>query len=148
MCFHTFWCKPELYITFSTTSYFILVIPVMQLYYLQGKTIERVVQLNWLYWSGTCQIMPLIVWPITALGCNHQSTCMPQLQPGPISIDKYVNSQSILTIRSIYFLVSVCFVKYGNINFAGYIYGNINLAVYIQPASQPGKLFSYPWNVT
>ena len=25
--------------------------------------------------------MPLKVWPNTALGCNHQSICMPQLQP-------------------------------------------------------------------
>ena len=25
-------------------------------------------------------MMPLKVWPNTALGCNHQSICMPQLQ--------------------------------------------------------------------
>ena len=38
-------------------------------------------QLNWLYFCGICQMMPLKVWPNTALGCNHQSICMPQLQP-------------------------------------------------------------------
>ena len=38
-------------------------------------------QLNWLYFCGICQRMPLKVWPNTALGCNHQSICMPQLQP-------------------------------------------------------------------
>ena len=42
---------------------------------------DRVMQLNWLYFCGICQIMPLKVWPNTALGCNHQSVCMPQLQP-------------------------------------------------------------------
>ena len=41
---------------------------------------DRVMQLNWLYFCGKCQIMPLKVWPNTALGCNHQSICMPQLQ--------------------------------------------------------------------
>ena len=38
---------------------------------------DRVVQLNWLHFCG----MPLKVWPNTALGCNHQSICMPELQP-------------------------------------------------------------------
>ena len=42
---------------------------------------DRVMQLNWLYICGICQMMPLKVWPNTALGCNHQSICMPQLQP-------------------------------------------------------------------
>ena len=42
---------------------------------------DRVMQLNWLYFCGICQMMPLKVWPNTALGCNHQSICMPQLQP-------------------------------------------------------------------
>ena len=27
------------------------------------------------------QMMPLKAWPNTALGCNHQSICIPQLQP-------------------------------------------------------------------
>ena len=26
-------------------------------------------------------MIPLNLWPNTAQGCNHQSTCMPQLQP-------------------------------------------------------------------
>ena len=30
---------------------------------------------------GICQLIPLKLWPNTALGCNHQSICMPQLQP-------------------------------------------------------------------
>ena len=38
-------------------------------------------QLDWLYSCGICQMMPLKVWPNTAIGCNHQSICMPQLQP-------------------------------------------------------------------
>ena len=42
---------------------------------------DRVMQLNWLYFCGICHMMPLKVWPNTALGCNHQSICMPQLQP-------------------------------------------------------------------
>ena len=37
---------------------------------------------NWIeFFCGICQMMPLKVWPNTALGCNHQSVCMPQLQP-------------------------------------------------------------------
>ena len=42
---------------------------------------DRVIQLDWLYSCGICQMMPLKVWQNTALGCNHQSICMPQLQP-------------------------------------------------------------------
>ena len=42
---------------------------------------DRVMQLNWLYFWDKCQMMPLKVWPHTALGCNHQSICMSQLQP-------------------------------------------------------------------
>ena len=42
---------------------------------------DRVMQLNWLCFCGICQMMPLNVWLNTALGCNHQSICMPQLQP-------------------------------------------------------------------
>ena len=42
---------------------------------------DRVMQLNWLYFYAICQMMPLKVWPNKALGCNHQSICMPQLQP-------------------------------------------------------------------
>ena len=42
---------------------------------------DRVMQLNWLYFCGICQMMPLKVWPNTAPGCNHQSICTPQLQP-------------------------------------------------------------------
>ena len=38
-------------------------------------------QLNWLCFCDIYQMMPLKVWPKTALGCNHQSICMPQLQP-------------------------------------------------------------------
>ena len=34
---------------------------------------DRVMQLNWLYFCGICQVIPLKVWPNTALGCNHQS---------------------------------------------------------------------------
>ena len=41
---------------------------------------DRVMQLNWLYFCGMCQMIPLNQWPNTAQGCNHQSTCMPQLQ--------------------------------------------------------------------
>ena len=37
-------------------------------------------QLNWLYFCGICQLIPLKLWSNTAQGCNHQSTCMPQLQ--------------------------------------------------------------------
>ena len=42
---------------------------------------DRVMQLNWLYFCSICQMMPLKVGPNTALGCYHQSICMPQLQP-------------------------------------------------------------------
>ena len=42
---------------------------------------DRVMQLNWLYFCGICQMMPVKMWPNTALGCNYQSICMPQLQP-------------------------------------------------------------------
>ena len=42
---------------------------------------DRVMQLDWRYTCGICQMMPLKVWPNTALGCNHQSICIPQLQP-------------------------------------------------------------------
>ena len=42
---------------------------------------DRVMQLNRLYFCGICQMMLLKVWSNTALGCNHQSICMPQLQP-------------------------------------------------------------------
>ena len=42
---------------------------------------DRVMQLNWLYFCGICQMMPLMVRPNTALGCNHQSICLPQLGP-------------------------------------------------------------------
>ena len=42
---------------------------------------DRVMQLNWLYFCGIYQMMPLKVWPNTALDCNHQSICMPQVQP-------------------------------------------------------------------
>ena len=44
-------------------------------------TCSHHVQLNWLYFCGICQLMPLKLWQNTAQGCNHQSTCMPQLQP-------------------------------------------------------------------
>ena len=46
----------------------------------QGHT-DRVMQLNWLYFCGICQLIPLKLWSNRAQGCNHQSTCMPQLQP-------------------------------------------------------------------
>ena len=38
---------------------------------------------NWInfFFCGIWQMMPLKVWPNTALGYNHQSVCMPQLQP-------------------------------------------------------------------
>ena len=42
---------------------------------------DRVMQLNWLYLYGICQMIPLKLWPNTVHGCNHQSTCMTQLQP-------------------------------------------------------------------
>ena len=38
-------------------------------------------QLNWLYFCGIRQLIPLKLWPNTAQGCSHQSTCMPQSQP-------------------------------------------------------------------
>ena len=41
---------------------------------------DRVIQLKWLYFCGICKMMPLKMWSNTALGCNHQSICMPQLQ--------------------------------------------------------------------
>ena len=41
---------------------------------------DRVMQLNWLHFRGICQMISQKAWPNTALGCNHQSTCMPQLQ--------------------------------------------------------------------
>ena len=37
-------------------------------------------QLNWLHFCGLCQLIPLKLRSNTAQGCNHQSTCMPQLQ--------------------------------------------------------------------
>ena len=42
---------------------------------------DRVMQLNLLYFCGTYQLIPLKLWQNRAQGCNHQSTCMPQLQP-------------------------------------------------------------------
>ena len=41
-------------------------------------------QLNWLYFCGIYQMMPLKVWPNTALGCNHQSILLwyPMYYPG------------------------------------------------------------------
>ena len=42
---------------------------------------DRVTQLNWLYFCGICQLISLKLWPNIVQGCNHQSTCMPQLQP-------------------------------------------------------------------
>ena len=51
-------------------------------YYLLAEPYDRVMQLNWLYFYGIlCQLRPLKLWSNTALDCNHQSTCMPQLQP-------------------------------------------------------------------
>ena len=50
-------------------------------YSLLAEPYDRVMQLNWLYLCGICQLIPLKMWPNTAQGCNHQSTCMPQLQP-------------------------------------------------------------------
>ena len=41
---------------------------------------DRVMQLNWLYFCGIFQMMPLKVWLNTALACDHQSICMHQLQ--------------------------------------------------------------------
>ena len=41
---------------------------------------DRIMQLNWLYCRGICQMTPLKMWPNTSLGCNHQLTCMPQLR--------------------------------------------------------------------
>ena len=38
-------------------------------------------QFNWLHFCGICWMISLKVQPNTALGCNHQSICMPQLQP-------------------------------------------------------------------
>ena len=46
-----------------------------------AEPFDRVMQLNWLYSCGICQLIPLKLWPNTAKGCNHLSTCMPQLQP-------------------------------------------------------------------
>ena len=34
-------------------------------------------QLNLFNFCGICQLMPLKVWPNIALGCHHQSACMP-----------------------------------------------------------------------
>ena len=50
-------------------------------YYLLAESFDRVMQLNWLYFCGICQLIPLNLWPNTVQGCNHQSTCLPQLQP-------------------------------------------------------------------
>ena len=41
---------------------------------------DRFMQLNWRHFCDTCQLIPLKLWPNTALGCNHQLVCMPQLQ--------------------------------------------------------------------
>ena len=49
-------------------------------YYLLAEPCNSVMQLNWLYSCGLCQLIPLKLIPNTAQGCNHQSTCMPQLQ--------------------------------------------------------------------
>ena len=42
--------------------------------------LNRVMQLNWLYFCGIYQTLLLKVWPNTALGCSCQSIFMPQLQ--------------------------------------------------------------------
>ena len=42
---------------------------------------DRVMQLNWLYFCGICQMISMKMRPNTVLGFNHQSICMPQLQP-------------------------------------------------------------------
>ena len=50
-------------------------------YYLLAEPFDRVMQLNWLYFCGICQLIPLKLWPNTVQGWHHQSICMPQLQP-------------------------------------------------------------------
>ena len=57
-----------------------LVLYVIPKYCLEKKKKKKIVmQFNWLYFCGICQLIPLKLWPNTAQGCNHQSTCMPQL---------------------------------------------------------------------
>jgi hypothetical protein len=42
---------------------------------------RHAIELILFLWHTACQMMPPKVWPNTALGCKHQSICMPQLQP-------------------------------------------------------------------
>ena len=54
--------------------------------YVTGRIIKNyllylLMQLNWLNFCGICQLIPKKLWPNTAHGCNHKSTCLPQLQP-------------------------------------------------------------------
>ena len=39
-----------------------------------AEPFDRVMQLNLLYFCGICQLIPLKVWPNTALVSSHQST--------------------------------------------------------------------------
>ena len=48
--------------------------------YITTKALHRVMQLNLLHFRCICQMIPLKLWPKTVLGCNHQSTLLPQLQ--------------------------------------------------------------------
>ena len=50
-------------------------------YYILAEPYDRVMQLNLLYFCGICQLIQLKLWSNTAQGCNHQSICMPKLQP-------------------------------------------------------------------
>ena len=72
---------------------------------------DRVMQLNWLHFWGKCQMMPLKVWPNIALGCNHQSICMPQLQP-------LVN------------IVLITYLEYYNLVFAVFLCDNCSLTTH------------------
>ena len=46
-------------------------------YYLSAESYDRIMQLNWLYFCGICQLIPLKLWSNTAQGCNHQWTACP-----------------------------------------------------------------------
>ena len=51
-------------------------------YYLMARPLRwsHTIELTSFLWY-ICEMMPLKVWLNTALGCNHQSICMPQLCP-------------------------------------------------------------------
>ena len=93
-------------------------------YYLMARPSRKshAIELTlFLYYLFICQMMPLKVWPNTVLGCNHQSICMPQLQPDDDAIFVWwcmesrifqfqsFQRPSIISTGRAYFLLNICY---------------------------------------